>query len=90
MVLNMAQTWHQVRPGEMRADCGGCHAHSQQPLAFEDTAAAQPGYVPWDLTEETPLVSVDGQGEPTIDIVPSRSSTSSSTATSGRSSRPTA
>ncbi len=29
MVLNMAQTWHQVRPGEMRADCGGCHAHSQ-------------------------------------------------------------
>ncbi len=34
LVLNMAQTWHQVRPGEMRADCGGCHAHSQQPLAF--------------------------------------------------------
>ena len=29
MVLNMAQTWHQVRPGEMRNDCGGCHAHSQ-------------------------------------------------------------
>ena len=43
MVLNMAQTWHQVRPGEMRADCGGCHAHSQSPLAFEGTAAAQPG-----------------------------------------------
>src|SRR5262249_1857768 len=38
LVLNMAQTWHQVRPGEMRADCGGCHAHSQTPLAFESTA----------------------------------------------------
>ena len=34
MVLNMAQTWHQVRPGEIRNDCGGCHAHSQQPTAF--------------------------------------------------------
>ena len=31
MVLNMAQTWHQVRPGEIRNDCGGCHAHSQKP-----------------------------------------------------------
>ena len=29
LVLNMAQTWHQVRPGEVRTDCGGCHAHSQ-------------------------------------------------------------
>lgn len=26
MVLNMAQTWHQLRPGEVRTDCGGCHA----------------------------------------------------------------
>ena len=31
MVLNMAQTWHQLRPGEIRHDCGGCHAHSQKP-----------------------------------------------------------
>ncbi len=29
MVLNMAQTWHQLRPGEVRTNCGGCHAHSQ-------------------------------------------------------------
>ena len=35
MVLNMAQTWHQVRPGEVRNDCGGCHAHSQKPTDFE-------------------------------------------------------
>jgi hypothetical protein len=33
MVLNMAQTWHQLRPGEIRNDCGGCHAHS--PLCSE-------------------------------------------------------
>ena len=32
MVLNMAQTWHQVRPGESRTDCGGCHAHAQADL----------------------------------------------------------
>jgi hypothetical protein len=47
-VLAMAQTWHQVRPGEVRVDCGGCHAHSQMPLAFENTAAAR--LPPTDLT----------------------------------------
>jgi hypothetical protein len=57
MVLNMAQTWHQVRPGEVRHDCGGCHAHSQKPTPFEKTAAAQKGYVPFDLTSQTPLVT---------------------------------
>jgi hypothetical protein len=57
MVLNMAQTWHQVRPGEVRTDCGGCHAHSQKPTLFEQTAAARPGYKPFDLTRETPLLT---------------------------------
>lgn len=62
MVLNMAQTWHQVRPGEMRADCGGCHAHSQAPLPFELTAAAQPGFGLTDLSLGTPLLTrVNGQ-----------------------------
>ena len=55
MVLNMAQTWHQVRPGEVRNNCGGCHAHSQQPTDFELTAAAKPNYKVWDLANETPL-----------------------------------
>jgi hypothetical protein len=68
LVLAMAQTWHQVRPGEARYDCGGCHAHSQQPLAFEDTAAAQPGYAIWDLTQTTPLLTHDGAGDPAIRI----------------------
>jgi hypothetical protein len=57
MVLNMAQTWHQVRPGEIRHDCGGCHAHSQQPTLFKDTAAADRDYKLFDLTEKTPLLT---------------------------------
>jgi Hydrazine synthase alpha subunit middle domain len=57
MVLNMAQTWHQVRPGEIRNDCGGCHAHSQKPTLFEKTAAAKPDYQVWDLTDRTPLLT---------------------------------
>jgi hypothetical protein len=56
MVLNMAQTWHQVRPGEVRTNCGGCHAHSQQPTDFALTAAAKPDYTLWDLTRTTPLL----------------------------------
>jgi hypothetical protein len=57
MVLNMAQTWHQVRPGEIRNDCGGCHAHSQKPTLFKDTAAAKADYTVFDLASKTPLVT---------------------------------
>jgi hypothetical protein len=57
MVLNMAQTWHQVRPGEMRVDCGGCHAHSQEPTPFEKTIAARDDYQVWDLVNTTPLLT---------------------------------
>jgi hypothetical protein len=57
MALNMAQTWHQVRPGEIRTDCGGCHAHSQQPTDFGRTLAARPDYDIFDLTKHTPLVT---------------------------------
>jgi Hydrazine synthase alpha subunit middle domain len=57
MVLNMAQTWHQVRPGEVRNDCGGCHSHSQQPTDFARTAAARKDYALFDLTKQTPLMT---------------------------------
>ena len=50
--LAMAQTWHQVRPGETRTSCGGCHAHSQAPLAFATSAAAS--LPPMDLTRSRP------------------------------------
>ena len=66
MVLNMAQTWHQVRPGEGRYDCGGCHAHSKEPLDFHSTAAGQPGFVPVDLTESTPLIAHDANDQPIV------------------------
>jgi len=57
MVLNSSQTWHQLRPGEIRHDCGGCHAHSQQPTPFAETAAASPDYKLFDLTQSTPLLT---------------------------------
>src|SRR5439155_1554926 len=75
MVLAMAETWQQVRPGEMRADCGGCHAHSQQPLPFSQTAASQPGYSVWNLASTTPLLTQDAQGKPSLRTVPTNSLT---------------
>jgi Hydrazine synthase alpha subunit middle domain len=63
MVLNMAQTWHQVRPGEIRNDCGGCHAHSQKPTDFKLTAAAKPDYAVFDLTQKTPLLTTKAKDE---------------------------
>lgn len=57
MVLNAAQTWHQLRPGEVRTDCGGCHAHSQKPTDFKLTLAAKPDYPVFDLTKQTPLLT---------------------------------
>lgn len=56
MLLTMAETWHQVRPGEVRWNCGGCHAHSSVPLAMETTAAGKPGFVPTDLTHGAQLL----------------------------------
>jgi hypothetical protein len=66
MVLNMAQTWHQVRPSEARYDCGGCHAHSKEPLDFEATAAALPSYAIPDLARSTPLLSLSRTGQPGV------------------------
>ncbi len=57
MNLTMAQTWHQLRPGEVRNNCGGCHAHSQKPTDFSHTAAARPDYKVWDLVNATPLLA---------------------------------
>ncbi|MCE9530401.1 MAG: hypothetical protein K8T89_04610 [Planctomycetes bacterium] len=63
MVLNSAQTWHQVRPSEIRTDCGGCHAHSQTPTQFKDTFAARPEYQVFDLTAHTPLLTSKSNDE---------------------------
>jgi len=63
IVLNTSQTWHQLRPGEVRTNCGGCHAHSQQPTLFEDTLAARDDYEVWDLSEGTPLLTAKENDE---------------------------
>lgn len=73
MVLNMAQTWHQVRPGEARYDCGGCHAHAQAPQKFETTVAGQAGYQPVDTTLQTQLLKLSQfNGNPTVVTNPNR------------------
>lgn len=63
MSLNMAQTWHQVRPGEIRNDCGGCHAHSQKPTDFALTSAARKEYQVLDLALQTPLLTTKEHDE---------------------------
>ena len=61
--LFTAQTWHSMRPGEIRTNCGGCHAHSADAVAsapqFEDTLAGANGFEPIDLTQDTPLLTID-------------------------------
>jgi hypothetical protein len=63
LVLAMAQTWHQVRPGEVRNNCGGCHAHSQRPLDIATTYAGRPDYKPWDLTRFATLLTKNTSNE---------------------------
>jgi hypothetical protein len=63
LVLTMAQTWHQVRPGEVRNNCGGCHAHSQRPLDIATTFAGRSEYKPWDLTRSVPLLTKNPSNE---------------------------
>ena len=46
-----------LRPGEVRHDCGGCHAHSLEPTPFEHTAAARPDYEVFDLTANVDITS---------------------------------
>ena len=69
LVLNMSQTWHQVRPGEVRNDCGGCHGHSKEAVDFSLTAAAQPGYLMADLLSQTPLLTQNEAGEAVLENV---------------------
>ncbi len=63
MNLNFSQTWHQIRPGETRADCGGCHAHARKPTDFSQTVAGRSDYLPWDLIDRMPLLSRDRTGD---------------------------
>lgn len=65
MVLNMAQTWHQLRPGEVRNTCGGCHAHAKEPQSFEGTWASTNPFT--DMALQTQLLAVSQlNGSPAI------------------------
>ncbi|MFN0111428.1 MAG: hypothetical protein ACKVZH_21400 [Blastocatellia bacterium] len=75
LVLNAAQTWHQVRAGEVRVNCGGCHAHSKAPLDFYRTAAAGTNYQIRDLSATTPLLNVDGTNTPGVTTINARQTT---------------
>lgn len=65
MALNISQTWHQLRPGEVRSDCGGCHSHAELPTPFSETAAARSDYPIPDLTKRTPLLTRSAPAEVT-------------------------
>ena len=55
-----AQTYKQLRPREIRTNCGGCHAHSQQGTDFKRTVKGQPGALADDLT---------GPAQPSLEYV---------------------
>lgn len=40
MTLNSELTWRALKAGEKRVDCGGCHAHSVEPLDYATTQSA--------------------------------------------------
>jgi len=68
----MSQTWHQLRPGEARYDCGGCHGHAEEPLDFFLTAASKEDYQIPDLTTLTPIITKDETGEASLRTEPLR------------------
>jgi hypothetical protein len=41
MTLVSELTWRGLKSGEKRVDCGGCHAHSVEPVDFADTQAGK-------------------------------------------------
>lgn len=48
MTLASELTWRALKPGEVRTDCGGCHAHSIPALDFDTTATGK-GYLLYDI-----------------------------------------
>jgi hypothetical protein len=46
MTLNSELTWRGLKSGEVRTDCGGCHAHSIEPLEFSTSEAYRSLHLP--------------------------------------------
>jgi len=53
MTLFSELTWRALKPGEIRTDCGGCHAHSIPALEFNTTATGK----------RFPIFNVTGVGD---------------------------
>ncbi|CAM2069560.1 HZS-alpha domain-containing protein [Sulfidibacter corallicola] len=83
MTLFSEMTWRGTVPGEVRTDCGGCHAHSIEPFPYRGTASwrrdplAVNGLADsdpmianglWDVIEKTPLLTRDAQNQPAIQV----------------------
>ncbi len=84
MTLFSELTWRHGAAGEVRTDCGGCHAHSLPPVDFAGTAAGRreaistPGVSAadpmiaqglWRVSDKTPLIAADARGNPTVQVV---------------------
>lgn len=76
MTLISELTWRALKPGEKRADCGGCHAHSIEPLKFEDSAAGKqlPLINIANLKNDNPMIQ-NGLWDLTQNIMPLLSNT---------------
>jgi hypothetical protein len=62
MTLTSELAWRALKPGEKRADCGGCHAHSVAPLDFATTVAGKetPVTIPGSVTFDPAADSATG------------------------------
>jgi hypothetical protein len=84
MTLFSEMTWRSAVAGEVRTDCGGCHAHSIAPVEFAGTAAGARMPIKadgiasndpmiadglWNVTTRTPMLSSDSSGKPTVRVV---------------------
>ena len=68
--LKMAdvRSWHSLKPGETRNDCGGCHQHGydKAPIPFEGKHADSPSYEIEDCVNDTTVIEYDAQCNPQV------------------------
>lgn len=65
MRLVDVRSWHSLKPGETRNNCGGCHNHKEgEAIPFAGTVAStQP---PLDMVTQTQTVTYDGNCNPVV------------------------
>ncbi len=60
-------SWHSLKVGETRNNCGGCHGHGHHlaPVDIQNTLAGQPSYQPANFVDETPSITYNALCQPT-------------------------